>query len=55
MNLFNCYQGLAIWAATPFGLQWLYMHNNQLIAFMIALFWLWGGALIGMSINESLK
>jgi hypothetical protein len=55
MNLFNCYQALVIFTALPFGIEWLYEHDKQLLAIMLLVPWLVGFGFLGIAVNEQTK
>lgn len=53
MNLFNCYQALAFYTITPFGIQWLYQNNYTAWAVVLGLGELVGFILLGIAVRES--
>jgi hypothetical protein len=55
MNLFNCYQALAIYTATPFAIQWLSQNGNTSWAIVLGIGEFVGFCVLGVAINESTK
>lgn len=55
MNLFNCYQALAIYTATPFAIQWLASNGNTAWAIVLGIGELIGFILLGIAVNEMTK
>lgn len=55
MNLFNCYQALAIYTATPFAIQWLATGGNTAWAVVLGIGEMIGFVLLGIAINETTK
>jgi hypothetical protein len=55
VNLFNSYQALAIYTATPFAIQWLASNGNPVWAVVLGIGELIGFVLLGIAINETTK
>lgn len=53
MNLFNCYQAVAIYTATPFAIQWLANNGNTSWAVVLGIGELIGFILMGLAVNYS--
>lgn len=52
MNLFNAYQALAFFCATPFGIHWLYNNDWRVVSYLFCFAWVIGFVMIGICINE---
>jgi hypothetical protein len=55
MNLFNCYQAVAFYTATPFAIQWLASNGHEPWSWILGIGELIGFILLGQAINEGLK
>ncbi len=55
MNLFNCYQAIAIYTATPFAIAWLSNNGNVAWAIVLGIGELIGFIMLGIAVNESTK
>lgn len=53
MNLFNCYQAVAFYTATPFAIQWLANNGYTFWAGIIGIGEIIGFILMGLAINQS--
>jgi hypothetical protein len=52
MNLFNCYQALAIYTALPFAIQWLASNGNTAWAVVLGVVELLGFIFLGLVLNS---
>lgn len=53
MNLFNCYQAIAIYSATPFAIQWLAENGFTSWAIILGTGEFAGFILLGLAVNEA--
>ena len=55
MNLFNCYQAVALYTATPFFIEWLNNNGFKSLSLVVGIGEIIGFILLGLAINESPK
>lgn len=53
MNLFNCFQAVAFYTLTPFGIEWLFDNHYDAWGYIACIGQLFGFVLISWSIHET--
>ncbi len=53
MNMFNCFQAVALYTALPFGIQYLMTNGHDVWGYMLCVVQLIGYAIISVAVAES--